>query len=249
MARSPVTANCTALRAFSRLPGEEVRGCYMRHVLRCWQPKSIGPVAVLGLLLCSPNSWSEYESLEAIAKSDPTRQVLVQVSFHRIQRSPAIVDLMRDSSLVLEWIKAKNVGSGGSEGGLACRANMDSSIADTPERIEKALACREAEHVQYFRNLATAKGTYRDIDCPVDNYSAPTKDTHGIPGDYSVEAACGLRIVAIRVRGTAEHARQLARRHAGLAEFMRVPSRDEVLGMMEKVREQQSNSTKSIDRE
>ncbi len=169
----------------------------------------------------------------------------MHVSFHRIQRSPAIVDLLRDSFLALEWIKAKNVGSGGSEGGLACGLEMAPAIADTPERIEKALACREAAHVEHYRKLATFEGTYRDIDCPVDDYSAPTKDTHGIPGDYSIEAACGLRIVAIRLRGTAANALQFAQRHGEMAEFMRMPSREEVLQMRQELLEQRGSPRKN----
>lgn len=168
--------------------------------------------------------------------------MLLQVSFHRIQRSPAIVDLLRGSSLGLEWIKAKNVGSGGSEAGLGCRTQVGPPIADTPELVEEVLACQEAERTEYFRKRAEFEGSYRAIDCPVDDYSAPTKDTHGIPGEYSIEAACGLRIVAIRIRGAAKNAIQFTRLHEGLAEFMRVPSTDEMIQMREELLEQQTKT-------
>ncbi len=204
-------------------------------MLNLRRSKSIAAVAFLASFLFPYESRGEVESLEAIAKNDPTREVLLAVSFHRIQRSPAIVDLLRDSSLGLEWVRAKNVGSGGSEGGLACEFKFGPLIADTPELVEEVLACREADHIAFFRRLAEVEGTYREIDCPIDDYSAPTKDTHGIPGDYSVEAACGLRIVAIRVRGTAEAAFQFTQLHEGVAEFMRVPSRDELIRMREKL--------------
>ena len=74
-------------------------------------------VAILASSLSPSLSLGEFESLETIAEIDPSRDVLLHVSFHRIQRIPAIVDLLRGSSLALEWVKSKNVGSGGAEGG------------------------------------------------------------------------------------------------------------------------------------
>ncbi len=210
--------------------------------MNLYVPKLIAVVILLVSFLFSRAGHGEFESLESIARNDPMREVLLQASFHRVQRSPAIVDLLRDASLGLEWIKAKNVGSGGSEGGLGCGFRAGPSIADTPEVIEEVLACKEAQHTDFFRRLAEVEGTYRDIDCPIDDYSAPTKDTHGFPGDYSVEAACGLRIIAIRVRGTAIDAVRFAQLHEGIAEFMRVPARDELIRMREKLLEQQTDN-------
>ena len=114
-------------------------------------------------------------------------------------------------------------------------AGVGPSIADTPELISDVLACQEAVRNEFYRKLAEVEGTYRDIDCPVDDFSAPTKDTHGIPGDYSIEAACGLRIVAIRVRGSAVDALQFTRIHEQIAEFLLLPLPDEVEQRMQEI--------------
>jgi len=211
-------------------------------ILITYRSELIVAVVFLASILFSSSSWGELESLESIAKNDPNREVLLQVSFLRIQRSPAIVDLLRDSSLGLEWVKGKNVGSGGSEGGLGCGTSVGPPIADTPELIAEVLACQESERNEFFRRRAEFEGTYRDIDCPVDDYSAPTKDTHGIPGDYSVEAACGLRIVAIRIRGSAENAVQFTQVHEDIAAFVRVPSPDELIRMREELLKKQAQA-------
>ncbi len=41
-------------------------------------------------------------------------------------------------------------------------------------------------------------------ECPVDDATAPVKDTHGVPGDPEIEAVCGLRLNRMDVTGTAE---------------------------------------------
>lgn len=41
-------------------------------------------------------------------------------------------------------------------------------------------------------------------ECPVDDATAPVRDTHGVPGDPLIEAACGLRLNRMDVTGTAE---------------------------------------------
>ena len=164
-------------------------------------------------------------TLDDLTKGDPDRYLTMTVSFERVQRAPAIIYMLTGSGLTLENVKYKNVGSGGGESGMGDPFARSTPVVDTPEKVKAALDRIEQTRARYFRDMARFQGGLREVDCPHDDQSAPVRDTHGIPGDPSIELSCGLRIVRIRVSGTARDGARLVSGHADIANVMARPSK------------------------
>lgn len=78
--------------------------------------------------------------------------------------------------------------------------------------------------------------------CDVDDATAPVMDTNGIPGDPEMEAACGLRIHAIKLSGTARECQELADRLAGAASIERLATTNEILEIRRRLIERAQDS-------
>lgn len=165
-----------------------------------------------------------------LARGDPDRYLTMIVSFAHIQRAPAIIDMLTGSGLILENVKYKHVGSGGGESGVGDPFGRSTPIVDTPEKVKAALDRIEHTRAKYFRDMARFKGGLREVDCPHDDQSSSVKDLHGVPGDPSIELSCGLRIVRIRVSGTARDGARLVSSHADIANVVVRPSEAPVPG-------------------
>lgn len=67
--------------------------------------------------------------------------------------------------------------------------------------------------------------------CDLDDALAPVHDTHGIPGKPEIEAACGLRINGITVRGRAIRVQHFIDTVEYLEQSSLVPTREEILAI------------------
>lgn len=73
--------------------------------------------------------------------------------------------------------------------------------------------------------------------CNVDDKTAPVSDIHGIPGSLDIEAACGLRINVVKVRGSAQAGVRLAKQVADEAEVTRLPTPGEIMEIRRRMME------------
>jgi len=167
---------------------------------------------------------ADFQTLESVVAENPRKEVRAWITFQRVQRAPAIVALWSDSKLALEQVKFKNVGSGGGESGVGDPYGRTQPIVDNADAVKAALARIEEFRSNHYKSMALAGGEYREVDCPYDDFTSPVKDTHGRPEEPSIELSCGLRIVAIQVRGSSADVISLAQSLNGSAEVTRTPS-------------------------
>ncbi|MCH9693432.1 MAG: hypothetical protein K0U72_02885 [Gammaproteobacteria bacterium] len=172
---------------------------------------------------------ADFQTLESVAAEEPDKEIRAWITFQSVQRTTAIVALWSDSNLALEQIKYKNVGSGGGESGVGDPYGRTQPIVDNADAVEAALERIETFRSNHYKSIALAGGKYRDVDCPYDDVTSPVKDSHGRAEDPSVELSCGLRIVAIQVRGRSADVASLAQSLRGSADATRSPSNEELL--------------------
>ena len=208
-------------------------------------PNSFACAFVIAFLVAVSLALADFQTPESVAANDPRKEVRAWITFQRVQRAPAIVALWADSKLALEQVKFKNVGSGGGESGVGDPYGRAQPVVNSADAVKAALERIEAFRSNHYKSIALAGGNYREVDCPYDDFTSPVKDTHGQPEDASIELSCGLRIVAIQVRGRSADVLSLVQSLNGSADATRTPSDEEILEWRRRMIESQDTEKKN----
>ncbi len=188
-------------------------------------------IGAVGLLSQSAHSQIQdflYEELDSIAARSPDQQVKISVRFHSVKRESQIVELLQGTSLLLDSLRFRFIGSGG--GGVGANDPLRNEMRKTVEEVYDEA---EEAHREFFTLLAADGGEIENIDCPIDDSEWPDEAAQRKPGDPSIELACGLRTVEIELSGSAAAALAFKDVNSRIATVRRLPSDDEKKRMLE----------------
>ncbi len=188
--------------------------------------------AVVSIQLAAQQSGYFNESLEDVAARNPLEPVRILVDFHSIQREPQLVKMLEGSNVSLDGLRFKFVGSGG---GGTDALTFDQNGRMQKMSVDELFDEAELQHRLFFQLVTSEGKEIPDVPCPIADEVAPTEDEHGQPGDPAVELACGLRIVEMRVSGTAGDALRFVNQYRDLARFVKTPSDAQQQRMLEQI--------------
>ena len=178
------------------------------------------------------------ESLAEVVSRNPSEVVQLSVDFHAIQREPQIINMLDGSNMLLDAITFKFVGSGG--GGVGAYGPYGPVDRMT---IEEVFDEAELEHRLFFQLGVSEGNEIPDIPCPVADEMASTEDTHGKPGDPAVEIACGVRVVEMKISGSAVDALNFSEQFRDIAVFRKTPSDLEMEKLMKLMMERRCKAS------
>jgi len=194
-----------------------------------------GVTVFLFLIACTDAEIPVTEPLESVAARSPDEIVELSVEFNSIQREPAIVEMLRGSGLRLESLRFKFVLGGGGEYSAKGKFGMGPyrSLEETFDEAEK-------EHGDFFRLLIAGGEKVEQIACPIDDSIMSVARRDSLPEEATLELACGLRIAALKLSGTAAAALEFRIQNLPIASVSRILSIEEqqrLLQYMQKVKD------------